>query len=481
MLAQRSISPRNWQGDGLDDVPCGILSTLPDGMILSANRAVLEWTGLDRDTLIGHRRFQDLLTVPGRIYYQTHLEPLLLMQGSVKEIALHLMRDGRAPMPVLVTSVASSDAGGRPSLIRTTVFDASDRTKYEGELRRARIEAEQLATIVQSSAEAIISVDKDNRILSWNPGAETIFGWTMDEAIGREISALIPNDALSAQPDSDWSVTTTAVDRAKLHRSGRTIELSISVTAMRDSDGNRTSRAIVCRDVSARKRAERNVALLVGEIKHRSKNLLGVVQAIIRLTAKSTPPERLAGEISSRIQALAASQDLLTADPLKGVDLADLIGSQLRHIAEGSNSRIAMNGPNLRVRAEAAQAIGLAVHELCTNAAKHGALSNDSGRVTIEWNLEGDPDNKTFSIVWTESGGPSVSTPIRSGFGTTVLSSLTRAGLGAEVDLAYHSSGVVWRASCAFDRLSVSTVHTRARQLQHRSVKPSGNFPGQEH
>lgn len=127
--------------DLYENAPCGYLSTLPDGTIVRVNATLLEWTGHTAEELVG-RPFPDLLTAGGRIYHETHYAPLLRMQGAVREIALELRcADGRR-LPVLLNSTLRTDGAGEPIMIRTTVFDATDRRRYETELLRAREEAE---------------------------------------------------------------------------------------------------------------------------------------------------------------------------------------------------------------------------------------------------------------------------------------------------------------------------------------------------
>jgi PAS domain S-box-containing protein len=126
-----------------ESAPCGYLSTLPDGTIIRANQTFLTWVGMDRQALVGHKGFQDLLSIGGRIFYDTHLTPLLRMQGFVNEIAVDLSgADGR-PLPVLANMVQKRDANGRPLVHRITLFNATDRRKYERELLLARQKAEQ--------------------------------------------------------------------------------------------------------------------------------------------------------------------------------------------------------------------------------------------------------------------------------------------------------------------------------------------------
>jgi len=128
--------------DLYENAPCGYLSTLLDGQIAKINTTLLTWLGYRRDELVGRRYLSDLLTVGGRIYYETHLAPLVSMQGEVRGVALDLQAADGARLPVLITSVAKTDASGEPILVRTTVFDARDRRAYERELLRARREAE---------------------------------------------------------------------------------------------------------------------------------------------------------------------------------------------------------------------------------------------------------------------------------------------------------------------------------------------------
>ena len=128
-----------------ENAPCGYLSTLPDGTIVRANQSLLSWIGVSRQDLIGHKRFQDLVTVGGRIFYETHFAPLLQMQGFVSEIAFDITCADGQQLPVLVNAVEKRDAAGRPLVHRITVFNATDRRTYERELLAARRKAERAA------------------------------------------------------------------------------------------------------------------------------------------------------------------------------------------------------------------------------------------------------------------------------------------------------------------------------------------------
>jgi two-component sensor histidine kinase len=188
-----------------------------------------------------------------------------------------------------------------------------------------------------------------------------------------------------------------------------------------------------------------HVNLLMHEINHRSKNMLGLVQAIARETAATGKPEDFMRRFTERVEALTANQDLLVRNEWRGVDVEDLVRAQLAHFADLLGSLIALHGPRLQLSATAAQAIGLALHELATNAGKYGALSVSDGRIDVGWGL----DNDMFEMEWIEHNGPPVSAPQRRGFGTTVIEAMTERSVDGAVDLDYAPSGLTWHLICA--------------------------------
>jgi PAS domain S-box-containing protein len=197
-------------------------------------------------------------------------------------------------------------------------------------------------------------------------------------------------------------------------------------------------------DITERKDVEERQNLLNRELNHRTKNLLSVVQSIANQTAASSPTD-FVERFSRRIQALSASQDLLVHSEWRGVEIEALVRAQLAHFADLIGDRIVIEGPRLSMTPSAAQSIGMALHELATNAGKYGSLSGDHGSVTIDWRV----DDDEFSIGWIEKHGPRVKPPKRRGFGTTIISKVAENNLGGEVKHAYDTSGVIWRLRCA--------------------------------
>jgi PAS domain S-box-containing protein len=199
----------------------------------------------------------------------------------------------------------------------------------------------------------------------------------------------------------------------------------------------------MAQDVTERTAREEQVHLLMREVNHRAKNMLSLVQAIANRTATRDPEDFIAC-FSDRIQALAANQDLLIRNDWQGADVGDLVRAQIAHFADLIGFRITIRGPKLHLNASAAQAVGLAIHELATNAGKYGALSTGGGRVEVSWRRDGDD----FVMSWTERDGPPVSTPGQRGFGTIVMQRMAERSVGGRVDLDYAPSGVIWRLTC---------------------------------
>jgi two-component sensor histidine kinase len=207
-------------------------------------------------------------------------------------------------------------------------------------------------------------------------------------------------------------------------------------------DGKAIRMVGTARDVTERKQREAHVRFLMREIAHRSKNLLAVIQAMARQTAVTAGSAHDFEQIfSARLQALAASHDILMDEDWHGASIEELVRTQVGHYVDLIGTRIDLAGPEMMLKPEAAQNLGLALHELATNAAKYGALSNEDGRIEIRWEL----DQSRFRIGWQEIGGPPVSPPQREGFGHKVVTRIVTLALEGTVDLRFEPSGLVWR------------------------------------
>jgi two-component sensor histidine kinase len=199
-------------------------------------------------------------------------------------------------------------------------------------------------------------------------------------------------------------------------------------------------------DITERKQSEEQKKLLMAEINHRSKNLLSVVQAIVTQSARRANPETFASNLSDRLQGLSASQDLLIKSDWHGIEMSELIKAQLYHFKDLIGTRILFGGPSVHLTAAGAQAMGMALHELATNGAKHGSLSTSDGTVRILWEISSD-EAPLFSIQWIEEGGAPIAAPTRKGFGHLVTGAIAESALGGKVAMDFPDTGLIWRLS----------------------------------
>jgi two-component sensor histidine kinase len=199
-------------------------------------------------------------------------------------------------------------------------------------------------------------------------------------------------------------------------------------------------------DIDDQKQREENIRDLLAEVNHRSRNLLAVAQAIARCgVSTATTIHEFEQRYSDRLLGLAASQELLTDRNWCGVPLEALVKAQVPLPSDGLESRFESAGPLILLSPNATQTLGLALHELCSNALKHGALSNDTGDVSLVWLIHDSAGEPSFEMIWRERGGPRVKATPVSGFGAIVLERLAAEGLNASSTLSFHVEGVTWR------------------------------------
>jgi PAS domain S-box-containing protein len=328
---------------------------------------------------------------------------------------------------------------------------------------RLAIQREQAAQAIQASKDRLQftldmaklgswQYDPRRQVLTGDTRFKEIFGVTTDEMPIEDLKKLVHRD----DAERFWADREASIDRADPKRSPheyrvqgrdgevRCVEVCWFAYFHGDQRERETASVVgTVHDITERKGREERERVLMSEINHRAKNLLSVVDAIAHQTATRTP-EDFIERFSERIQSLSANQDLLIRNAWQGVEIDALVRAQLAPFADLMGSRIVMGGSKLRLNAASAQAIGLALHELATNAGKYGALSTDAGRVDIGWGTDGD----TFTMSWTEREGPPVSRPQRHGFGTVVMGAMAERSVDGTVDLDYAASGLTWRLVC---------------------------------
>jgi two-component sensor histidine kinase len=195
-------------------------------------------------------------------------------------------------------------------------------------------------------------------------------------------------------------------------------------------------------DITPRKAAEEKQSLLIRELHHRVQNMLSTVQAIMATTARTaTSLQDFQAAFAGRISALAQTQDLLTDNPEQSVLFRDLLRSELDPYDDQSRRRITLEGPPVLLPSDLAVPLGMAVHELTTNAAKHGALSQPGGSLVVHWQETWDTE-KRLLWHWKERNGPPVERPSREGFGTRLLNRVLTEQIGADVRVDFARDGL---------------------------------------
>lgn len=322
-----------------------------------------------------------------------------------------------------------------------------DRTE---ELRESSV---LLKAVADNASVGLAIVDNSRRYKFANPAYCQLHGVT-ESIVGRMPSECMPREYLDQiDPHLDralsgervmFELVLSAVDADV----SRTKHYSVVYEPDKGGKGTIVAVVIVVIDITAHKQTEQHIQLLMNEVNHRSKNLLSVVMAVARHTSGSNPQE-FTKRFANRLQSLAVNHDLLVKNQWKSIDVYDLVSGQLAHLGNFAEQRILLDGPRLQLSPSAAEAIGMVVHELQTNAVKHGALSTPTGSVEVFWSVDSNGDaSDEFRMRWVEKGGPKVVTPSSSGFGTTIITQVTEMKLDGKVQLDYAVTGLSWSLKC---------------------------------
>ncbi len=342
------------------------------------------------------------------------------------------------------------DADGNIAGGVAAFIDVTERKRAEARLRESE---ERFRGIFENAGTGIAITDLQGQFQSCNPAFTALLGYTQHELLARDFQGLVyPEDReenIAAGVDlRAGAIPSFELFNRYIRKDGSAVWVHKRVSLLRDAAGKPTHHIALVTDMTERKRYEEYIKLLMAEVNHRAKNMLAVVQAIARQTS-ATNAKDFVDRFGERVRALAASQDLLVKSGWRGVDLRELVCSQLAHFSDSIGARIDLCGPPLSISASAAQTLGMALHELSTNAGKYGALSTAAGQVEVTWSSKpGEDGSELFSMQWRESGGPSVTVPDRRGFGSTVISQAVRMSLDADVVHEFPRTGAVWRMEC---------------------------------
>lgn len=329
------------------------------------------------------------------------------------------------------------DQDGRVVGVVNLLTDITDRHQSEGALAR-------IAAIVSSSDDAIVTKTLTGRITSWNKSASRIFGFSEEEMIGQPIFRIIPNDLHDEErrilSQIERGEHVRHYETVRLAKDGRRVDISLTISPLYDRTGKVVGASKVARDITEKKRSEELQRLLLGELNHRVKNTLAIVQSIATQTLRrASSPEEFTASFSGRVQALARAHTLFSRDVWQGTEITDLLCDQLMLNEEEDDQRISSSGPSLFLDPQTALSLSMILHELGTNARKHGALTVPEGRISIKWELH--PGGGHIVLNWLERDGPLVHPPIRRGFGTTLIEKGLKAHGGKTV-IHYELEGL---------------------------------------
>jgi PAS domain S-box-containing protein len=323
---------------------------------------------------------------------------------------------------------------------------ANEEARYAGE--------EQMRLILDSATDyAIFTVDRDGIVTTWNPGAERLLGYKDSEIIGQNGRIIFtPEDREAGEPEKEISKALNEgraqnerwyvrKDRSRFWGSGLVLPLQ--------ADGTPGLLKIM-RDETARHHADEMNQLLIGELNHRVKNTLGLVQAIAKETLRGRIAEKeIRDALDSRLSALASSHDILARESWEGADLVEVIRRTLMPFVPRENleNRLVIDGPSVRLSPASTLSLGMGFHELATNAAKYGALSVPGGNVEVRWSKNPSANGGGLRLSWRERNGPPVSPPERKGFGSRLIERALAYEMNSTASLDYAPDGLRFEIS----------------------------------
>ena len=312
-----------------------------------------------------------------------------------------------------------------------------------GEVNLLRTQIARYDRALRGSQVNVYTQDRDLRYTSIS---NSMLGRSIEDILGRTDDEVLPPDSGAAIIALKREALATGQPRRaevvmETSRGARWHDLHIE--PLRDESGDVLGLTCASIDVTERKESEAHLRLLLRELTHRSKNLLAVIQAMARQTARHAGSiDGFLNQFSARLQALAASHDLLVRESWYGALLSELVRSQLAAYIDRGSGQVTIEGPAVALKPEAAQNLGLALHELAVNAEKFGALSVPSGRVSITWGVSETADGNSLEIDWLERLGPKVRTRRKKGFGSMVIEHNLARALDAEVAMAFEPEGL---------------------------------------
>ena len=319
------------------------------------------------------------------------------------------------------------------------------------------------AAIVESSADAILSKDLDGVIMTWNRGAQLLFGYTAEEAVGRPVTMLIPTDRHDEEPMILERIrrgqSIDHYETIRQRKDGSLVDISLTVSPIKNERGEVIGASKIARDITETKRAQERQELLLREMDHRIKNLFTLAISVLTLSGRyaSSVPQ-LINSTRERLSALARAHALTlshgpraphAARPATLHSLIEAITAP--HLGEGDSRRFSIIGCDMEISGSTISSLALLLHEFATNSVKYGALSSTAGQIEVRC---ADRAGNVV-ITWSERGGPPVAPPIgNEGFGDLLVRATVAGQLGGDISREWKSEGLLIRLSVPRERLT---------------------------
>lgn len=334
---------------------------------------------------------------------------------------------------------------------------------------RARL----LASIVDSADDAIVGIDLNGTITSWNDGAARLLGYTETEAIGRPMLTMVPTERHASELQRLARVhrreRVAPYATVCQHKDGHFVDLSVAIGPVATADGGIVGTSMIARDLADAGHAHDGQTMLFREMGHRIRNLFALAGSVVSLSARfAQTPQDMADTVRDRLDALARAYDLTLPDFVDAADRTDTrttlhalirtivshhddAGHQFDDAGHQDDERVSIRGPDVPVSPDAVTSLALLLHEFATNAAKFGALSSPTGHVDVTCEIAGDE----LRVAWQERGGPALVGPaLREGFGTLLGHATVRRQLGGSIARDWNSAGLTIRLVVPLARLA---------------------------
>jgi PAS domain S-box-containing protein len=423
----------------------GIFAGIMDlqGYLREANTLSLEWCGYTREQVLD-RQFWETPWWRGSedIKAKIRVATDQAAAGFVfREELPYWLSDGRERI-VNFAMHPIRDLSGSVMFLHPTGIDITERKQAETALRESEQRLRWIGSVVESTADAIVSVNLDGIITSWNSGAARLFNYTAEETIGQPLTMIIPPDRLDEERmvlARIWrGERINQFETVRQCKHGGLVSISLTVSPVKNAEGKIVGASKVARDITEQKRNQEHIGVLAREVEHRSMNLLSNVQAIVNLSQSDTS-EGLKRAIGGRIRAMANVHSLFVEARWLGAELSAIARQKLAPYLDEHDARVRMEGPEALLEPIAAQAVAVILHELATNASKYGALSDGKGQIKLTWSRA---EDRQLTLRWTELGGPKVKVPERRGFGSRLIEGRI-SQVGGKTRFDWQSEGLV--------------------------------------